>query len=396
MIRLVLGAVLSLAFMGTAFANEVNPTERLGRLKISIPDPVFLSYRIELDKLSFHFSIDGQTKQFQLDEVQDVAAGRGCLNIRYRGAYYYRVDYCGVVIEPLQLKELKLSSFNPFWDDEFYDVDFGPEVKIKLSSVEENITFETIIDPRFARSVSHFYILPAGEVKLEEVHPDVADLHSRTYDVPEGRRSSGNFIVPDTLGTVDVKFVDGAPRYEMIDNHYMLINYRANPWIDGYSRVSIEATRIEEGQNTSSIGWVPNFYRLNHSGRRVILKARSLRERPGLSYEFSANEQAVDFKLHPGQRTVLNVATINVNHYDTEREGKFYMNHILDSTEDTYKRILMPKVRGESVILKSVFLNTQRSLFLPMGSTYRFDFFAVDDLGRNTLQDQVVVDLTEQ
>lgn len=376
----------------SAFAVDVTPTEKLGKLTVLPADAKKLDSSFDLQKLQLRFIVDSTDNAMKLGIANDVAAGQGCLQVQYQGVYV--ATQCGIKIEDKKLTTVQLSAIKYTWDVKALRADFGPQPVIGLSTQDANHTLDAKLNPA-SPSDQKVLMIPAMNVTVSLASYETGVLHQQASTLAAGDVIEEKIKTPELRGKLFLDFIHGKPTFNAdIAPNFITANFRSQPLDDRHPRTPLNINSVPVGSFPYSNGGPVNYYKFATTGDSQAIYAYPLRrDLPNYYYEVSINEQVIKPVLEANKTTRIPVATLNVFHYRSDVPGVFkvYSDH---SVKGTLKEQMHPS--NPPHYLQETYFPTNSSLFFPIGSMFRLDFYLKDDFGRNTLQDQVTVDLTHE
>jgi hypothetical protein len=386
-----------------AGAVNVNPGEKLGSIKVTLPDVAALaplSAKFKKENVSISITINKVTTALNFDKVSAIAANEGCLQVAYSvDQISYKAVQCGIKIEEKKLTTIPLTALKLFWDQTQIATELGPQPTfiLKATDAQASITMQPF-SPAEKWNQDMLYILPAMNVSVELSHEQVGMIYQNIVSLKPGQiEQSIVNIKKDIRATLFIDFVDGAPTYDVGQAaNYVVANFRTAPAGQHYPDVSDRLWYFSSGfsvNNGSPDDWngIINWYKFQLSGQSQKILAYPLANANDF-YEVNVNEQIVPVTLTAGKETRIPVATVNVNDYKSGLPGTFKL-----FTEDTagFTEAKFASTNNPTGFMKKEF-NTKSSLFLPYGRIYRLDFFISDATLTKSLQDQVTLDLTKE
>ncbi len=382
----------------SAVAGDVKPGEKLGTLIVTAP-PGF-----SLNNANVYFRIDNVSSAVKLGVENKVAAGTGCVEVKYDQKYKYEASYCAVVINEKATTTVELAALRLSWDPKMFDVDFGPIPDFLFSTGDTVRKIQGKFKPYGIPLNEVALLLPAMMVNMDLFHPHTGVLSKQSIALSDGRVTDFPIQLSELRGTLHVHFVDGAPTFDTPD--ILKGNFAAIYQLQPNSDTSV--TELPPSIRTSAEGrggrrdgswedrYVFNHFKFSTNGADQELKAFPVilsRENSSAFLGISLNEFTIPVNLKSGQILNFSVATLNVYHYKSNLPGEFEVFANLDKRSNDLVRIRFPSAWG-SDYKGPMRVPTQKSIFVPYGFKYRLDFYAKDELGRVTLQDQIMQDLT--
>jgi hypothetical protein len=397
MIRLTLVILMGLLCSNDLLATNIYPVEKLGQLQVFAPDLSGLNGVFNPAKLRMEFTVDSKVASIPMSKVNDVAAGVGCLKINYTGNYYYSASQCGIKIEEKKLTTIRLSAVQFSWDINQFNIDFGPQPEFSFSSKDANRIFQVTLNPMIAEYQKLIFLIPSMTIQTSFMHPDTGVMFTQSNIVSESQATALLLQPPQELrGFVQLDFVDGKPTFETLkDRNYIAANDRKSEPNYSYSYLPSNYSSLPNGFSQINDSFLNNIFKFGFNAENQKIKAypilSSVKNR---YYDLAINEHSVRLSLESGKTVRVPIATLNVHHYRDNQPGTFKV------FSDKTKRGSLVEHRHpdeqSTWRVSETFFPTNSSLFFPIGHNYRLDFYIVDDLGRNTLQDQVAVDLTHE
>lgn len=370
-----------------ASATDVKPIERFGSLVVKVPKE-FRALKLPLPTI--RFVMNGSGKGIAVDAVNKIAAGTGCLKVSTAFGVPFELTKCGVEILPEQTTELSLAGIRVTPDKA--GVDVGPQLLLKLHTSDKNysIVMGNVIAMDIPRET--VVLVPEMTIDLNISHPEVDYNYTQKFQTKAGEVSPDVINMTEGRGYLQVVLVDGLSKFKEVPFNYIMAIYAAK--LD-HSETSL-APRYSTSRNPgrSENMALANYYRFSSKELDTKIRAFPLKQvKGGPSYYLAVNEHAVDFTIASGQTTVVPIATLNVHSFNTKRTGVFKLNS--DRNEAGHLAPIKTMYDQFSRDLSIQEFANESSLFLPFGYKYRFDFYALDDLGKKSMQDQVEVDLTK-
>ncbi|WP_413289450.1 hypothetical protein [Bdellovibrio sp. HCB337] len=389
-----------LLFCGSAFARDVVPVEKLGKLQVLDVNTSTLGGSFDVSRLVIKFRIDNNLTNLKLAEANDVAAGQGCLEVTYKdknGNAFYTASQCEVKIDEKKLTTVQLAAVKFSWDVSNYHTDVGPQPGFSFMTRDANYKFSgPVLNPAKGADLQTIFVIPAMNLEVNLVHPDTGGLHSQTVALSAGVASEVPIVTKDVRGQILLDFIDGSPTFHAdFAPNYITASYRQRSERSGLSRAPSIISEVGVGSYPYAVDDMMNFYNFSEEGKNQTLYAYPVK--PGSSsyfYEVAINEHVIKPVVEAGKVTRIPVATVNVHHYKSNIPGEYVVfsdKNVKGQMEEHQHR-----AGGRSPYVGQKSFPTNTSLFFPIGFTFRLDFYITDDTGRKTLQDQVLVDLTHE
>jgi hypothetical protein len=379
-----------------AEARDVVPDEKMGQLQVLNVHHGDWQPVADKSVFDFTFIIDKARAEIDLDKVNDVAAGVGCLTIDYRGRYgKYKASQCGIRIDEHKLTTVQLGAVKFTWDLENFAADFGPQPVFNFSTTESDRSFIGFLNPADPGHLKeNFFLIPPMTLTRTLSHDATGVLFQDKIAVNADMASIEQMPSQDFLGQILLDFFDGKPSFDTrAPRNVIVASYGANNTQGNKAHAPAYIEEKSLGRQNAEDGRY-NFYKFSVLGENQTVHAYPLLPNAkNAAYEVSINEHVIIPVLEPGKVFRIPIATLDVHNYKSSLPGKYkvYSDRDQKGVLAEYK----PKMKGYRN-LESVLFPTETSLFFPIGHTFRLDFYATDDLGRDTLQDQVLVDLTHE
>ncbi|WP_413290942.1 hypothetical protein [Bdellovibrio sp. HCB337] len=377
----------------SAFAKDVTPEEKLGQLEIKSIDISKLSTIFDLKNFSMKFYVDDKSKSVDFDLANTVAAGTGCLEVIYRDSSgpVYEARQCNILVEEKKTTHLQLAAIKYTWNADQYKTEFGPQPLFTFSAADASNVL------RLYRGISSsdpygqpVLLIPAMPVLANLYHEHTGTLFSKTTVIKSGTLQTETLDTKELRGIITLDFIDGKPKFpetESTRNYLHATYWKREPYDERESHAPLN--------NSSAY----NYYEFKTDGTSQSIRAFPLLKGvKDATLEVSINEHLIKPTLSAGQTIRIPVATLNVNDYRSNLPGTFKVYSSKNQRSGVLAEHLHPYIHNfySQPSLRETYFPTKTSLFFPIGHLLRLDFYAIDDLGRNTLQDQIKVDLTKE
>lgn len=375
-----------------AFATDITPEEKLGKLIVTMPDLTGVPVSaFDKSYLNVTFRVDKKGSALTLGKENTVAAGNGCLEVAYYNRYV--ATQCDIEIKEKQLTTVPLAGLELSWDWTALIADLGPQPVFQLKSADKVTTVSFLLNPAKQVDTGKILILPVMTLNLEFTHAHTGVLHTENVVLAPSKVNKFLITPKDVRATLFLDFIHGKMTYPNATSNYMAVAYRSSFPMPGYSSLPY-GYMVGAAPGPKQLDSLENFYQLAMDGSGQKLKIYALN--PNITqfvYQVIVNEHVVPVKPVAGQSIRVPIATVNVNDYKTNVPGTF---KVFTDKSQRVEPLMLPEqdynIRG----VKEKTFNTKTSLFFPIGYNFRFDFYIQDSVGRQTLQDQVYLDLTKE
>lgn len=386
-----------------ALSKDVTPKEKLGSLRVVIPDTSNLDIKLKraLDVRYFKFEYQSGNKTLAVEpgKTYEVSAGSGCL-IMSNVKFNFRLKNCNLVIAEKSLKEYQMGAFIPTWNSEMFKVDFGIRPIIRIAQENEQPFWSLYPYPKsnsmnpLATADMDFasYIFPGQYLMDIAGHGYRMDFsvhaeHINTIDMTPDK---------DIRSSIVVNFLDAPPKFKFAQGNYVVLKW-------GKSKGSSKEYTLAPHQlfrftnfgvnNTSASNPTINFYRLSKFNETNSLKVFPASAENN-QLQIAVNEFEKVIQILPEETVSFDVVTLNINDYESGVKGTFDISRLVEDKLGLFEAFtIYPFAEGYGYFYNSTVRDTQASMHLLTDSSYLLDFYVTDDLGVQSKQDTIQIDL---